>query len=76
MDLLLSSLVFFGGGAPSAPPPAPPPPTGPSESELEAIKQAEALRQRKARGRRHTMLTSGLGDITAAPVLKTKLGGQ
>lgn len=74
MNLALYSLVFFMS-APKAPPPAPPPPTGPSEAELKAIKDAEAARQRRAKGRRASIFTSGAGDVTAAPLLKSKLGG-
>lgn len=64
---------------PPAPPPPPPPPATPEEddsAELQAARDAERRRARLAQGRSASILTSGQGDTSAAPVRRKRLLGQ
>jgi hypothetical protein len=70
--------------APSPPPPPPPPPLPPiptaDDPEVKRAAEQRRLSERKRRGRRSTILTSGLGDPSTAPVgrptlTRTQLGG-
>ena len=63
MNLIELSLVCFGGGAVSPPPP--PDVLGDDDPSVKAEKEAAAKKERelarKRKGRRSTILTSGLG---------------
>lgn len=61
---------------PKLPPVAPPPPKPEiAPEDKAALFEAERTRQRTSRGRRSTLLTSGLGVRDQATTLKPKLGG-
>ena len=74
MDLLAFMTVLFGGGSSYQPPP-PPPVADEEDPVVEAEKEAAADKERdlarKRKGRRSTILTSGLGLLGAPP----KTGG-
>ena len=66
--------IFSAPSPPSLPPPPPLPPL-PTMDDPEVKRAAERRRlaERKRRGRRSTILTSGLGDPSAAPVSRPSL---
>ena len=71
-------LLIIGFSSPDIPAPVapPPPPSGPTEEEAEAALQKEKRIQRGRRGRRSTILTSGLGVTEPANVQRKTLLGQ
>jgi hypothetical protein len=62
--------------SPPQPPPPPPPPEVPTLDSPEIDKASDELRKAelRRRGRRSTILTSGLGDLSKAPPLRPGLG--
>jgi len=66
----------FGGGSTPAPPPPPPPPPEPPKKTDEAVKQARADEQRRARQRAGVAGTvkTPLGGVGEATTTKTLLG--
>lgn len=70
-------MVMFSSPSLPAPQQAPPPPAAvPTAEETEAARLKEAGIQRRRKGRRSTILTSGLGDTSTAPVERKTLLGQ
>ncbi len=60
---------------PSPPPPPPPPPVPTFDSpEIDDAREERRKAELRRRGRRSTILTSGLGDAGVAPVRRTGLG--
>jgi len=83
MNLIEASLILFGGGSSYTPTPPPDVP-GEDSPEIKAEKEAAAKKERelarKRKGRRSTILTSGLG-VPGSPLTqsgnltgKSKLG--
>ncbi|MGB8274061.1 MAG: hypothetical protein WCF16_02195 [Alphaproteobacteria bacterium] len=68
-------MCFFSAPSPPPLPPLPPLPEK-SDAEVQAAALAERLRAARARGRAATILTSGLGDLSSAPVTAKTLLGQ
>jgi hypothetical protein len=61
-------------GPPDIPPPPPPPPT-PEDPAIKRRREEVRLAALQRKGRASTVLTSGTGDTTAAPVKRPTLGG-
>ncbi len=61
--------------SPSPPPPLPPVPT-PEDPAIDAARKKRRLAELRRKGRAATILTSGLGDRSEAPVTRPGLNRQ
>ncbi len=67
--------ALFGSPSPPALPPPPPLPPTPEDPAIKQRREEVRLAALKRKGRASSILTSGVGDTSAAPVLRPKLGG-
>ncbi len=65
---------LFSPPSPPSPPPPPPPPPQRDDAAIKARKEEERLARKRRMGFGKTILTSGLGDTSKAPVARKTLG--